>query len=352
MRLLPSAISWRAFSIRPTASELLMSIRKIRDQISMACCRLPALGGLVALDEERLDLVLLRRELELRGFRGGGRVVGEALGGLRGEDRARGGRLAQHVRVLEACRGVPEVGRVSGRSLGSTGALGWRRRRRLPPRAGERAAEPGLPEVGRRSDDAELSSSSDSESSDRSSRPPPEAPSSGCGAAKPGFVDSPDSACGAPAGENCGAPSIRLSSTATAGWSGSRDRILSSAERASFIRWPSRAAMARWRATSNWGEAFFDCRAFSRISMACWFPGSTWSTCSADAIGGVEVAGVEALRGADEQTVRSRRTPRAPAGSASPRRRPPGRRRPRRPPGSWPSPGAAAPARTAGPSSG
>ena len=99
----------------------------------------------------------------------------------------------------------------------------------------------------------------------------------------PGFVDSPTSDGGETNEGSAGALS-RRSSRATAGCSASSDFILSRAERASVIRWPSSAAIARWRATSNCGWALFFCFAFSRISIALWLPGRTWRTCSAEAI--------------------------------------------------------------------
>ena len=137
---------------------------------------------------------------------------------------------------------------------------------------------------------------SSNESSERSPRPPPASWTGGGGGGggagrgggataggssaseSPGFVDSPRS------GADGAGAARRRSSRATAGCSGSSERILSSAARASLMRWPSSAAMARWRATSNCGCAFFFCRAFSRICVASWLPGRTWSTCSAVAI--------------------------------------------------------------------
>ena len=291
-RLLPSDISLRAFSIRPTASELLMSIRKMRDQISIACWRLPdraassprwSSDSISCCCDGRFGL---RRAREHR--------VGRARKAPR--------RRAPATRRARGRRGRP--GRRGARSTG------WGRLRVAP----ENRSEKSLPDsdsgpgrriaahVGRRHDRGlrESSKRVEGEVSEASARCPGDGRRrrrrgtsrrrAGTrrrrdrGPARrrsesPGFVDSPTSAGrsapgrrgGGRAGPRPGAPD--RGSASCRGRRGPRS-----------CRCPSSAAIARCRATSNWGWAFFFWRAFSRICVASWLPGRTWSTCSAVAI--------------------------------------------------------------------
>ena len=168
-------------------------------------------------------------------------------------------------------------------------------------------------------------SSKDRESSERSPRPPPPPESNdgaraggggGGGGAKrvgggsgaesgssarlnPGFVDSPSS--GAAAGS--GAASLR-SSSATAGCSASSARIFSSAARASPSRLPSRAEIARCRATSNWGCGVLLLAGVAEDLRGVLVAGKDLEHLFGRGDGRVEVAGVEALGRADEEPVR------------------------------------------------
>ena len=134
------------------------------------------------------------------------------------------------------------------------------------------------------------------------------------------------------------ASASRRSSRAIEGWSGSIDRIFSSAARASAGRFPSRAIIARWRATSSCGPASLRRRAFSRIAAASLLPGSAWSTCPAVVIAAsnsrafrLSAARTRSLSTSMEATRSWRVWREGDDRSRAPRRRP-------RPPGSSPSP--------------
>ena len=220
-RRLPSAISWRAFSMRPTASLLLMSIRKIRDQTSMACWRLP----LRAASSPRASSPSISCWGDGGSGSGSGAPMLKADGYPSGVGAASGsGSAGASLHMPDGPEANPEGASATGNSSSDSGPAGGR-----PPKSGGRTAA-GL----------SSGSSSESESRLRLPRPPSSglpgdasskerpfaaAPGSSSRTAKPGLVDSPTSF-----GESAAS---RLSSRATDGWSGSIDRIFSRAARAS-----------------------------------------------------------------------------------------------------------------------
>ncbi len=282
-------------------------------------------------------------------------MVGEALGGLRGEDRARGGGLVQHVRVLDAGGGGSR-GR-GGRRTDPRARRARRRgtRRAVPAphacrRAGRRtwAGESGS--AGRRrSCRRRATASRATDRRDRRRKVPPR----DAVRRKPGFVDSPvPPPCGGPAGENCGSPSIRLASSATAGCSGSSDRMRSRAARASLHPVAVEGRHGALARDLELGGGVLGLPRLLQDLHGVLVAGEHPEHLLGGRDGRVEVVRVEALRGADEQPIGLDR-----CHALLPRRRLPprplrARRRPRRQPDSWPCRGAAAPARTAGPSSG
>ena len=273
-RLLPSAISWRAFSMRPTASELLMSIRKMRDHISMACCRFPPRAAW----SPRLS----RPSISCCGDGGSGAPAAAAALSSAPMLNAAGYPSGPCAGASSPGAGPHMSGGLPASGTGvwnSCSARGPSERFRAPKSGG--GGTPGLSKE----------SSSDSESRLRSPRPPDagvfgsDIPrgmgSSPVGSEMPGFVDSPISW----AARAWAAWLARSSSSsAMAGWSGSIERMRSTAARASAGRFPSRAIIARWRALSICGPESLRCRAFSRMACASRFPGSACRTCPAAAI--------------------------------------------------------------------